>query len=465
LTDPRPPDTRSGGGGTSVLAALAALAAAAVAGCERSAPPPMLMQVVPSAAYTNGPVALTIEAPGVRPAFTVDVSRSELIVDTGSLALNLLPESAPEAPPIRLEPLRWNGADLIYASTPAGLAPARYTVELVDPRGKHAVSSTGFESLGPDSVPPSIDVRMPAQYSYLAAARPSDAVVDVDDGRGMLADVHWETASGESGACALPPEGPYAITPSKISCRFTIMAPPKQEAATPDPFFLSVWASDLGGMETMVKTPLYVARVPTIISFSGTVGSLGGRQPFVVSGRDFLPGSQAFIGGLPVIDQVRKEDSLEISGLTPPRSRAEAALVEVRSPAGTATATLPFTYLPAPNPRDVQPPRGPAAGGIRVTVRGNNLRYGVTIFLGASPEHRRMLTNPIWEPDNKVVGCLPPGNGTVSLWAHDRDTGEGVLLQAFTYDEAIAATGVAAASGDAGAGGPDDAGAAPAPCP
>jgi hypothetical protein len=61
--------------------------------------------------------------------------------------------------------------------------------------------------------------------------------------------------------------------------------------------------------------------------------------------------------------------------------------------------------------------------------------------------------SPVWEPDNKVVGCLPPGTGTVSLWASDRDTGEGTLAQAFTYDDPVVATTAAAAAAD-----PDDTG-------
>jgi hypothetical protein len=34
---------------------------------------------------------------------------------------------------------------------------------------------------------------------------------------------------------------------------------------------------------------------------------------------------------------------------------------------------------------------------------------------------------------NRVSGCVPPGAGTVSLWAYDPLTGDGALPMSLTY--------------------------------
>jgi hypothetical protein len=202
---------------------------------------------------------------------------------------------------------------------------------------------------------------------------------------------------------------------------------------------LRVWARDVAGNEAARECPLQVAKRPIVDSFAGKLGGLGGRQPFTVRGRFFISGSEALLGGVPIIGGVlttHDDGSAIISGWTPPRGRAEPVGVEVRSPAGIERADDPFIYIGPPRPRDIRPFIGPTAGGVRVTVRGNDFRSGfVVVYVGASRDARQPLYNVTFDVDNKVVGCVPPGAGTVSVWAYDPLTGEGEWPMAFTYQD------------------------------
>jgi len=236
-----------------------------------------------------------------------------------------------------------------------------------------------------------------------------------------------------------PMETTPEVAPSRVLCPAKFMAPVLGDAQpTVLPMSLRVWARDLAGNETVGDFPLQVAKKPIVDTFVSHLGALGGRQPFTVRGRFFIPGSEALVGGVPIIGGVlttHDDGSAIISGWTPPRGRAEPVGVEGRSLAGSEYADDPFIYLGPPLPRDIHPPSAPPAGGVRVTVRGNDLRSGfVVIYVGASREVRTPLYNVTFDGD-KVVGCVPPGTGRVSVWAYDPLTGDGEWPMSFTYQD------------------------------
>ncbi|HEY8927063.1 MAG TPA: IPT/TIG domain-containing protein, partial [Polyangia bacterium] len=110
--------------------------------------------------------------------------------------------------------------------------------------------------------------------------------------------------------------------------------------------------------------------------------------------------------------------------------------VVVQSDAGPSAQGVSFRYLGPPRLRSVHPTVGPTAGGIKMTIAGNDLRDAVKISFGASSADARELLVPIThEADDKVTGCLPPGHGTVTVWATDPITGQSRLDAAFTYTD------------------------------
>src|SRR5207247_6370787 len=122
------------------------------------------------------------------------------------------------------------------------------------------------------------------------------------------------------------------------------------------------------------------------------------------------------------------------------RRRAGPLDLEVRAPAGDGQAMTKFRYTAAPRVRVVYPESGPTAGGIQMTIGGNDLRMGVAIMFGTTMADAQPLVGALASNDNKVVGCLPPGSGTVSVWAVDMLTGQGSpLANAFTYTSSAGA--------------------------
>ena len=419
---------------------LAALALAlALFGCGGGRGIPTVSRVAPAQAYTDTAVPLYVHAANARPAFTVDLGGESVADDPGSLRLTLLPEAGADVVP--LPNPRWTTDGRLITATPVGLAAGRYALELVDPRGERVLFPNAFESLGPDLDAPLLMVRSPDPYAYLQQGKPAKAEVVASDTPGMLAAIDWTSSDGSSGSCALPSPDPEddLIRPTETACTITFPVPPLGDAdPTAVPFWIEIKARDLAGHETMVSTPLNAAKGPSILAFFDTVGALGGYQPFIVTGRNFVRGSKAYIDGTEILGAAlggETPDMQSIIGWTPPHDRAQQVSVEVRSPAGTAFSPGSFTYADPPLLRDVEPRAGPTAGGIRVTVRGNGLRTGVLIYFGASEVKRRPLTSVLYQPDNKVVGCLPPGTGTVSVWAYDAVTGDSELAGAFTYDD------------------------------
>jgi large repetitive protein len=86
--------------------------------------------------------------------------------------------------------------------------------------------------------------------------------------------------------------------------------------------------------------------------------------------------------------------------------------VTVRKEAG-------FTYVAPPMVRTIIPTSGPAAGGFRVTVIGDNFAVGTTqIFLGTAPLRCVQYGNA-----NRIDGLAPPGMGTQAVIADDSIAG------------------------------------------
>jgi hypothetical protein len=113
-----------------------------------------------------------------------------------------------------------------------------------------------------------------------------------------------------------------------------------------------------------------------------------------------------------------------ITGLVPMHDRAELAAVSVETAAGSTTAAGGYAYLAPPLIRDIEPGSGPVEGGLQVTIVGSDLGASVRLFVGSGPDDAHALTIlETFDPPNKIVACLPPGVGTVDVWAEDAVAG------------------------------------------
>jgi hypothetical protein len=127
-------------------------------------------------------------------------------------------------------------------------------------------------------------------------------------------------------------------------------------------------------------------------------------------------------------------------GFTPRNALPHDATVSVQTMAGVGDGPYPFRYMAPPNLRLIQPTSGPVSGGVLVTIAGNDLLEGVIVSFGKTYETSAPLYAASYSANDKVVGCLPPGDaGPVTVWASDPVTGLGQLVGGFTYTDDAAA--------------------------
>ena len=203
-----------------------------------------------------------------------------------------------------MELLEWIPSNVFWARVPPGLPAGPYALELTDARGARAALWRAFVELGPDTTPPQIEVDL-ADGATLGSGGTVAAHIVADDGAGVVDSIRWQVLDGPEEDCfpALDndaatmsaPELPLTVRP----CTATFMAPLLGDGQpTIVPWSLRVWARDVAGNEAVRDLQLQVAKKPIVASFASRVGALGGRQPFTVQGRFFIPGSEALVGGV-----------------------------------------------------------------------------------------------------------------------------------------------------------------------
>jgi hypothetical protein len=426
-----------------------------VSACGEAGGAPVINGISPLRAYSDFAVLMAIKAE-FRPELVVDIAAESASYDDGTIHAWLVGETPGLPSAVSLGTTAWNGIDTYLVTVPQGTAPGLYAVRVDAPNGRSTTLHGAFEELGADTFSPLLFVQRPSATDTLGANTAATAgmtgtsftgMIFVDDDPGHLREVDWWTSDNIYGSCPLLPlQLDTMAPPSQISCKPDFMIAPLPDGLTgPVPFSFHVVAIDVSGQMASQDVTLSVAPIPVVDSFEGPIGALAGLQQFVVHGRYFFPGSQAFIDGVPLMGDTVGGDRLDdqtIVGLTPPRSVPNTVLVEVRNPGltpvGVGRAAAAFRYLAPPQPRIVEPSVGPTSGAILVTIAGNDLTSDVSISFGLTQETAQPMCIISYVAGDKVTGYPPPGQGTVSIWATNPVTGTGVFAGAFTYsDDAV----------------------------
>jgi len=433
--------------------ALTSMMAVPLLACSDLGPTPVIETVTPSAAYSDVAVPIIVDAQMLRAGLVVDIDGENASYDDGTLHMALVGDDLGLPPWVDLGPITSVAGvtgQSFLATVPANLAPGAYALRVTPPNGHSVLQHAAFQELGPDTVPPVVTVDMPQPGSTLGVGDKTTivtATLRVDDGFGQLAAVNWFASNNVMGSCPLPPQPLTNALPGQISCTASFPIAPLDPAnGLGVPFSFNVVAVDVAMNSAPVTVALTVANVPKIVSFERTYGALAGQQPLIIHGAYFAPDAKAFIDTNAIVGYAPDNriggdvrDSGTIVGFTPRNPLAHAATVSVQTMAGVGDGPSPYRYIAPPNPRLIQPASGSVDGGLLVTIAGNDLLEGVTISFGKTFETSVPLSSPSYAGDDKVVGCLPPGEaGPVTVWASDPVTGLGQLAGAFTYtnDEA-----------------------------
>lgn len=413
-------------------------AVAASPGCTDSGPAPTIRNVRPVRAYSDVSVPLTFSSPELRAGWIVDVAGQTATYDESTLHAWLVP-TTPGLPTRSIDPVRWHMPSREFVATiPALLDADVYALRVRAPDGRETTAPGAFEGLGPDVEAPTVTLGSPAMNQSL----PEDAVVEAsvyaNDALGQLATVSLvaiEEVERELMSCNAEVDSYTGLNKPDKACKGVFHTPPLADEETSRPFWVRAVATDVAGNRATsdpVEVPL--GHLPVITSFSPTAAGLTKEVQMSVYGLYFSPTARAFIGGNPLLGASRVNEGL-IVGRIPQSTRPDMLKVEVLTEVGIGEAPTLFTYLAAPRLRLVTPAEGPPTGGIRVTIAGNDLRAGITIKFGTSLTSAVELQMPAWEANTKVTGCLPPGQGTVTVWAIDEQTGDDQLEGAFTYTD------------------------------
>jgi len=421
------------------LRAVAPALAVTLLGCADAGPTPSVTSVKPARAYSDLAVPLTIQAPGLRAGLFVDVTGQSATFDDSTVHAWLVPNT-PGLPIVSLDPVRWRyvsgGTSSFRATVPAAIDADVYSLRMEAPNGRQATLPNAFVELGPDEEAPNISLGAPAMDQTFPPDTPSQAVFSADDGFGQLAEVRLETESGVVVRCPADVDPDTGLSSPKKACVQTFQTPALPEDVPSRSFWVQAVGIDVAGnVGASDPVALRVTQLPQVAAFMPALDGLGGGALMTITGRYFLEDAQALVGGIPLVDQVRSAET-SITGLVPASLRPGTVDVVVQSAAGPSRPAGSFRYIGPPRLRSVHPTIGPTAGGIKMTIAGNDLRSVVKVSFGASSAGALELLVPLThEADDKVTGCLPPGHGTVTVWASDPITGESHLDAAFTYTD------------------------------
>jgi len=438
--------------GTAARRAQASLVASmsfiTLSACSDLGPTPRVDAVTPAAAYSDVPVNIIVDTTTLRAGLVVDVDGQDAHYDDGTIHMALVGDDPGLPPAVDLGtvyPLAGVTGGSYLVTVPAYLRPGAYGLRITPPNGHSVIGHGAFQCLGPDTVPPVVNIDSPqAGTTFGLGDNPLTVVASfqVDDGFGQLATVNWSTANYAMGSCALTPLPVTGASPRQVSCVATFAVAPLDPAyGLGVPFWFRVDATDAAGNIGSAVVNLTVANLPKIVSFDRAYGSLEGHQPITIHGAYFTQDAKAYVDvdavvGSPPDNRVGGDvrDSGTIVGFTPRGDQARDVAVSVKTLAGVAGGPYPFRYTAPPKLRLIQPASGPAGGGVLVTVAGNDLLDGVTISFGATYETSVPFYNASYSSSDKVVGCLPAGTtGIVNVWATDSVTGVGELAGGFTY--------------------------------
>jgi hypothetical protein len=432
--------------------------------CGSTLQPIDLVAVEPHQAYNDVPTTLHVQTHNLRVSLDIDLARAALVTPL-DVDFALRSETDPGAALVPLAGVAALGDDLFGAVVPSDLTQGSYSLVVTDrhePRS--AVASDAFESLGPDLDPPSLSILGPGDGATLQAGSDALAQVSVDDGAGQIASVTWTvrvagvdlgapapfalgTGTGTGTGTATPATPGTLSHPTTWIARFPVPTPlqdPTLPSSTTSPFMpfdLVVTTTDSASNGSSRTVHLWSERMPTIVAFAPTAGAEVGGEDFTVSLRDFPPDATVWIGESPLVDQASLPPQAPccdtgvttVVGRVPAHGRAETLPISVLTTAGRTGGVGGYVFLPPPLVRGIEPPTGPATGGIRVIVTGDALGRTVRLFVGsmtgtgATPTDRHEV--PVLEtfdPPDKLVACLPAGAGTVSLWAEDLVAGSSV---------------------------------------
>ncbi len=185
--------------------------------------------------------------------------------------------------------------------------------------------------------------------------------------------------------------------------------------------------------EEYVEGPTTAGQVQ-IDYLSPKSGPVAGGTQVQIHGDGYINVQAVSFGTVPALFQVIDEET--IVAVTPPHSVGPVDVAVTASPSGTASTGVragAYTYYVHPEDAPLQvlsvdPPEGPAIGGVQVTVRGSGFDLGTVIsFDGVAVPAQQFING------DEIVVTTPRGSGSVEVRATNTDSATSALDGGYLY--------------------------------
>jgi hypothetical protein len=386
-----------------------------VAACQWPAPEPRLEAVVPARGYTDSPLRVMLTGDAFVPTFRLDPSGDVRRGDAGGFSGRASnPQGGAD-----LREFDWLGPGQLSAWLEPGLPRGKASVLLRDPRGHTTTLEGGFQSLGPDVEPPTVQWIRPALGTLLApGATVSISLGASDPPPGVLAELGWQVSAGGvalgEGSC------PDLPSTTAVRCDFDVTAPLFLPVGTALTVSVTAHDASAGRNPTSTARTFTLVSRPSIVNVDPDRGSTQGGTDLVVTGTGFLAGSRVIID-----QQVLKStviDQHTIATRTPAHAPGVIE-VAVIGPLGTSGNSRDFDYQSPPVVTAISPESGEPAGGTAVRIFGTGFDDDTMVYFGDDLADCQSLKLPVRVSDKEISGVAPPGSGRTNVWVFDADLG------------------------------------------
>jgi hypothetical protein len=168
-----------------------------------------------------------------------------------------------------------------------------------------------------------------------------------------------------------------------------------------------------GASATGISDQFTYLASPAVTNVNPAVGSIAGGTTVAISGMNLTGATSVSFGTTAAAGFTFNSSTGIISALSPPGS---AGIVDIRvvTPGGTSAISGAdhFTFTTAPVVTNVNPPAGPLAGGIAVTIQGENFSGATAVKFGSTPGN---IVSVSADGSNLSATSPAGGAGTVDI--------------------------------------------------
>ncbi|MFG2359117.1 IPT/TIG domain-containing protein [Streptomyces sp. NPDC048521] len=197
------------------------------------------------------------------------------------------------------------------------------------------------------------------------------------------------------------------------------------------------------GNSNSVTFTYITAQVPVVTGVTPSSGPTSGGTTVTLTGTGFTGATTVTFAGVPATS-FSVNSATHITAVTPANS-AGAAVVAVTTPGGTSAPDAFFFYAAPPVLTGAAPTQSPTAGGIVVTLTGNNLLNAGAVRFGTTNAPSFTIVSA-----TQITVTAPPGTGNSPITVVTPGGTSNPV--AFTYVAAPVLTALAPGSGPTSAG-------------